>query len=292
MAINKKICSDSGFKCKLCKICNGKACISELPGMGGVNRNENFIKNVADWNNYYNSLDDKEKSLLEKVDIQNKVGVAPVTGAVQNIGFKNEEDFYFPYFKLGLKKKYFICVGDGAPDEKLKFGLEAVKKLGIKAYFILKPYQNDVLAKRIDFVKDYASGIGIDIDAYNIVTMRNQVNLEKKSAEKIEELRNLVPEMPFIIKGVFTEEDVELCKNVKPEIAVVSNHGGRVETDSGSTCEFLAKNVKELKKCCNNIWVDGGIRSAQNIKTALYIGADKVLICRPLISQVCKSFLG
>lgn len=259
--------------------------------MGGVNSNENFIKNVDAWNDYFSSLTDFQKSTLQKIDFSGKVGLAPVTGAVQNIGFTNEKDFYLPYFKLGLEKNYFLCVGDGAPDEKLEFGLDAIKKLNQKAYFILKPYPNENLIRRINLVLPYAAGIGLDIDAYNIVTMRNQVHLEKKTFSQIQELRKYTKNLPFILKGIFTKEDLELCARVRPEIAVVSNHGGRVQTETGSTCDFLVQNLETLKKNCQNIWVDGGIRTTQNIQTALFIGADKVLIARPLISEVCKSFL-
>ena len=41
MSVNKK------YKCRLCKECNGKACIGELPGMGGVFESSNFILNWA-----------------------------------------------------------------------------------------------------------------------------------------------------------------------------------------------------------------------------------------------------
>ena len=39
----------------------------------------------------------------------------------------------------------------------------------------------------------------------------------------------------------------------------------------------------ELKKYCKEIWVDGGIRTHEDIQTALYYGADKIIMARPLI---------
>ena len=44
-----------------------------------------------------------------------------------------------------------------------------------------------------------------------------------------------------------------------------------------------AENAEELKKYCNEIWVDGGIRTREDIQTALYYGADQVIMARPLI---------
>ena len=119
--------------------------------------------------------------------------------------------------------------------------------------------------KRIELVKQYACAIGVDIDSYNIATMRNLVHLEKKTAVQLEELRKLTG-LPFVIKGVFTAADVDLVKEVRPDVVYISNHGGRVETRKGSTGRFLAENAGELKKYCNEIWIDGGLRTKKDIK--------------------------
>ena len=272
----------------MCKKCDGFGCKGELPGMGGVYESENFIKNVSAWNEFYNNFSDEQKNEISLISTEGKIGLAPVTGAIQNIGFENEEDFYLPYFETGIAKNYFICSGDGTPDDKLKFSLDAVKKLGIKSYFFLKPYPDEILKNRISLVKDYALGIGVDIDAYNIVTMRNLVHLEKKTSQSLGRLKEY-SSLPLLVKGIFTQEDIELCKVLKPDVAVISNH---VETEKGSTCSFLYKNAKILKNYVKELWVDGGLRTQKNIQTALYLGADRVLIARPLIAETCRKFMG
>ena len=112
--------------------------------------------------------------------------------------------------------------------------------------------------------------------------MRNLVNLERKTAAQLQEFREHT-KLPFIIKGVFTPDDLTLVSLVRPDVVYISNHGGRVETRVGSTAQFLAENAKELKKYCKEIWVDGGIRTKQDIQTALYYGADQIIMARPLI---------
>ena len=82
---------------------------------------------------------------------------------------------------------------------------------------------------------------------------------------------------------VFTDDDLALVREVRPDVVYISNHGGRVETRIGSTADFLAANASELKKYCGQIWVDGGIRTRQDVQTALYYGADQVIAARPLI---------
>ena len=274
------------LKCHRCPECNGYGCPDMLPGLGGVMGGQNFQANVEAW-----------KELGEKIAAgaggtvsaphqvsPSVIRCGPVTGAVENIGFANEGDFYYPYLKNAYDAGFGLCIGDGCPDEKLKFGVAAVKKLkeqscSVNAAFFLKPYPQERLFERIEWVKPYADYIGIDIDSYNILTMRNLVNLERKTAAQLEEFREKT-QLPFVIKGVFTDADIELVKEVHPEVVYISNHGGRVETRLGSTADFLVQNAIQLKRYCQEIWIDGGIRTRQDIQTALYYGADQVIMAR------------
>ena len=276
--------TNGDLKCHRCAVCDGYGCPGMLPGLGGVFEGKNFQLNYEGW-----------RELLEEA-VQNGAGEEisnisvspstlrcdPVTGAVENIGYTNESDFYLPYLQNAVQEGLGLCVGDGCPDEKLKLGIAAVKQLGQKAAFFLKPYPQKKLFERVEWIRPYASHIGIDIDSYNIVTMRNLVNLERKTAEQLKEFREYT-KLPFVIKGVFTPDDLTLVSLVRPDVVYISNHGGRVETRIGSTAQFLAEHSKELKKYCKEIWVDGGIRTKQDIQTALYYGADQVILARPLI---------
>lgn len=275
------------LKCHRCPECNGYGCPDMLPGLGGVMGGQNFQANVEAWAR----LSESAAAALDDVEIAPcKIRCGPVTGAVENIGFDREADFYYPYLKNAYDAGFGLCIGDGCPDEKLKFGVEAVKKLkeekgggaSVNAAFFLKPYPQERLFERVEWVKPCADYIGIDIDSYNILTMRNLVNLERKSAVQLEEFRK-VSGLPFVIKGVFTAADLELVKEVRPDVVYISNHGGRVETRLGSTGDFLKAYADELKNYCDQIWVDGGIRTRRDIQTALYYGADQVIMARPLI---------
>ncbi len=250
-----------------------------LPGLGGVFEGKNFQLNYDGWKELYNSKKEEISKIAVRVE---QLRCGPVTGAQENIGYANEGDFYLPYLGNALKAGFGLCVGDGCPDEKLKYGVSAVKELSAKAAFFLKPYPQEKLFERIEWVRPYASHIGIDIDSYNIVTMRNLVHLERKTAAQLEEFREHT-KLPFVIKGVFTDEDIALVREVRPDVVYISNHGGRVETRIGSTAHFLAEHAADLKKYCSEIWVDGGIRTREDIQTALYFGADQIIMARPLI---------
>lgn len=276
------------LKCHRCRVCNGYGCPGNLPGLGGVFQNKNFQLNCESWK-ILRKKAEEQNNLTELLNLkitEKNLRCGPVTGAVENIGFEHEEDFYFPYLNGSANAGIGICVGDGCPDEKLELGIKAMQKIrSRKAAFFLKPYPQEKLFERVEKVKPYAEYIGIDIDSYNILTMRNLVNLEKKTAEQLEDFRSRFS-VPFVIKGVFTQDDVELVKEVKPDVVYISNHGGRVETRIGSTAEFLEHHGKDLKAYCKEIWVDGGIRSTDDIQTALFYGADQVIMARPMIRAV------
>lgn len=285
---------ENNFKCNFCKVCNGKGCIGQLPGMGGVRKNENFILNCSDWEIVRKRNIEKVKKFLElppEFRIPS-ISIAPMTGAVENIGFAHESDFYNQIIQAMHKVGVGLCIGDGYPDEKLKFGIEALKKVKSEApdartSVFIKPYSNEKIIERFEWAKDCVKITGIDIDSYNILTMRNLVSLEKKSVSQLIEIKNHI-KMPFAIKGVFTKEDIKLVKEVMPDIVYISNHGGRIDTRKGSTAEFLAKYGEKLKKYCGELWIDGGIRSPNDVATAMALGANCVLVGRPFATALCQ----
>ena len=75
---------------------------------------------------------------------------------------------------------------------------------------------------------------------------------------------------------------------MKPDIAYISNHGGRIETRKGSTAEFLLEHGKEIRNSCGEIWVDGGVRNSLDVATAMALGASCVLAGRPFATALCK----
>lgn len=249
--------------------------------MGGVRNNENFILNCSGWKNI--------PSGPYKAD-SFSVRLAPMTGAVENIGYPDERQFYFDLISGCKKAGIKLSIGDGTPDSKLKWGIEAVKSADTTAAVFIKPYSNKKICERFEWAEEIAECCGIDIDSYNIATMRNSVQLEKKDRAALMELKNFFSRknIPFAIKGIFTQSDIELAKEIKPDIAFVSNHGGRVETDSGSTAEFLRKNYRALLSNCGQLWVDGGIRSKADCEKAGSYGVCEVLIGRPFASAVCR----
>ena len=280
----------ASYKCRLCADCDGAACAGELPGMGGVFDGKNFSLNVEGWKKILPSIPQEKLQEAAARVVPQKIRLAPITGAEENVGWPDEESFYAPFYAFAAGLGIKLGVGDGCPDNKLLAGIAAVQALNKtastpkKAAVFLKPYPQEKLLERAEWAMPMAEFIGVDIDSYNIVTMRNKVHLEKKTAAQLNELRRAT-KLPLVVKGVFTQESLDLIEELKPEVAYISNHGGRVETDIGSTAEFMLANIARIKKSAAAVWVDGGLRSKEDIAAALALGGEEILLGRPMISS-------
>jgi isopentenyl diphosphate isomerase/L-lactate dehydrogenase-like FMN-dependent dehydrogenase len=280
------------FKCHFCTVCDGTGCIAEFPGMGGVRDNALFKRNCASWNDPA-VLQAVTQNALPGVHTACAVRLGPITGAVENVGWHNEPSFYRELIHAAYSAGVHVTAGDGCPDIKLQSGIAALMTLpnngtGARPAVFIKPYDNARIFERIDWSLPAAEIIGIDIDSYDIVTMRNLVHLEKKTAPQLRELKTHVP-VQFAIKGVILDSDIPLIEAVRPDIVVVSNHGGRVDrTSVEAPIDFLLRHIKTLRASCGEIWIDGGIRTRQHVRTATLLGISEVMIGRPFISALCR----
>lgn len=263
-------------KCHFCDVCKGEGCIGELPGMGGAFESEIFRLNCAAWSAYEAPEGDLPRLRL-----------APMTGAQQNIGFAAEGDFYPAIVGAALDAGIGLSIGDGCPDEKLLFGIEALRERGAKGAIVVKPYSNEKIYERLEWAEGVTEAAGLDIDSYRIATMRGLVELYKKNASDLIAIKKRL-RVPFLVKGVFRAEDVEMMREVRPDIVIISNHGGRVETDRASTASVLARYGSELARYAGEVWVDGGLRSRRDLLAAKGLGASEVLIGRPLVTALLR----
>lgn len=276
-------------KCKGCPTCAGYGCKDELPGMGGLGSGESFINNVISWQSLYQNLVSSNKKLP---DISNlKIGLAPVTGVDENMGSPNgldEKQFLSQLIESALKAGCDISIGDGTPDYKLLYGIEGLKKFNAKGNVFIKPYEDKKIFKRIEWASEVANYIGIDIDAASIVTMANKASLEQKSLSSLRLIKKQLNKngIPFVLKGIHTLAMVELVKELKPDVAYVSNHGGRVTQNCKGIGFFLKENSSIIKANSGDLWVDSGLREREDLLVAYYYGATSTFTGRMAIQYV------
>lgn len=86
----------------------------------------------------------------------------------------------------------------------------------------------------------------------------------------------------IILKGIMDAEDAQHAVDAGADAIVVSNHGGRQLDGAPSTIAALPHIVKAVKGK-TEIYMDGGIRSGQDVLRALALGADGVMIGRAFL---------
>ena len=90
-----------------------------------------------------------------------------------------------------------------------------------------------------------------------------------------------ITKLPIITKGVMTAEDARAAVDTGLEAIVVSNHGGRQLDGSMATLDALPEVVEAVDGRLE-ILFDGGIRRGTDVLKALALGADVVMIGRPV----------
>jgi (S)-2-hydroxy-acid oxidase len=104
-------------------------------------------------------------------------------------------------------------------------------------------------------------------------------------------LRKAAPGMKIILKGIMTPDDAVLAVRYGADAIVVSNHGGRQLDETSSTIEALPAIHAALATGSSDpakqnkipVIFDGGVRHGADIFKALALGADFVLIGRPVL---------
>lgn len=86
----------------------------------------------------------------------------------------------------------------------------------------------------------------------------------------------------LILKGIMDVEDAVLAVKSGADALVVSNHGGRQLDGAPSSIEALPAIVAAVGSQIE-VWMDGGIRSGQDVLKAWALGAKGVMIGRAMV---------
>ena len=86
----------------------------------------------------------------------------------------------------------------------------------------------------------------------------------------------------FILKGIMDVEDARLAVAAGADAIVVSNHGGRQLDGAPSSIEALPEIVAAVGHQ-TEVWMDGGIRSGQDVLKAWALGARGTMIGRAMV---------
>jgi len=86
----------------------------------------------------------------------------------------------------------------------------------------------------------------------------------------------------LILKGIMEVEDAKLAVQAGADAIVVSNHGGRQLDGAPSSIHALPAIVAEVGHQIE-VWMDGGIRSGQDVLKAWALGAKGTMVGRAMV---------
>lgn len=283
-----------GNLCKLCKVCDGRACRNTIPGPGAKGTGDVAIRNFDKWRDIRVNMDTlvEKKPISTDFKLFGKEFSAPIfagpIGAVR-MHYSDEYDdrsFNKVLIKACNEAGIAAFTGDGMDDDQMVSGCEAVKEADGRGIPTIKPWNLEMIKKKIELTKEAnAFAVAMDIDAAGLPFLKNFT--PPAGSKSVEQLREIVEflDVPFIVKGIMTPKAALKAKEAGASAIVVSNHGGRVLDQCPATAEVLEDIVKAVDGSMK-IFVDGGIRTGVDVFKALALGADAVIIARPFVSSV------
>lgn len=286
--------------CRICPVCDGVACRGEIPGLGGVGTGAAFQNNIRflrdiklNMRTVHNVTNPDMNTKILGINLTIPIIGAPIGGVAVNLnGMLSEVDYGIAIVN-GCKQAGTIAMtGDGGQRDIYSSGLQAIMQADGHGIPTAKPRDNEEILRMAE--QAYATGapaFAIDIDAAVLINM-TRVNqaVSGKTLEQLKYLKQNI-QLPLIIKGILHPDDALACVEAGIDAIVVSNHGGRVLDSAVSSAEMLPA-IKQAVGDKITILADGGIRSGTDVLKMIALGADAVLVGRPLSFGACAASTG
>lgn len=279
-----------GF-CALCPECNGVWCAGKVPGMGGTVTGESFkytareLKNIkVIMRTIHGVTEPNTEVKLFGETLSFPVIGAPITGAKFNMGGSiTDAEYCDDVVKGAISAGTISMIGDTGDPTAYVAGLKAIQEVKGKGIAIIKPRANKDVIERIRMAEEAgALAVGIDIDGAGLITMK--LFGQPVSPKTFEEIKELVEstKLPFIVKGILSVDEAELCVKAGVAAIIVSNHGGRVLNETLAATDVLEEIVASVGDKLT-VLVDGGVREGVDVIKYIALGAKGVLLGRPMI---------
>lgn len=278
--------------CRVCPVCDGRACAGEVPGMGGLGTGAAFKNNITalaaiglNMRLIHGAKEPSTRTSWLGLDLELPIVAAPI-GGMFNFKEAVPEDEYILAVLEGCREAGSIgCGGDGVPPVITDAVFSGIPKLGGWGIPFIKPWESAEMDEKLE--RAFATGcsvVGMDLDAAGLVTLRKMGR--PVGPKTPAELRKIADKahaagLKFIAKGIMTERDAILAVEAGVDCIAVSNHGGRVMEYAPGGAKVLPGIARAVGGAVP-IMADGGVRNGADAFKLLALGADVVGIGRPV----------
>ena len=284
-----------GPYCKACPVCNGRACANTMPGPGCKFPGNVAARNYEKWQEICVNMDTLCPNFADP-DISFEmfghtfsapIFAAPLGALDMHYGPKyKDQEYNAILMKAAVDYGVMAFTGDGVDPDIMKSAVRDSAAIGGMSVPTIKPWNKEAVFEKLDVAN--AHGIfaaAMDVDGAGLPFLKKMnPNAGSKTVDEMREI-TAYAKMPFIIKGIMTPAGAVKAVESGAKAIVVSNHGGRVQGGVPSTAEVLPA-IADAVKGKITIIVDGGIRSGVDVFRAIALGANAVLIGRPIIPAI------
>jgi len=280
-----------GPNCKVCPECNGLGCGNTIPGPGSKAPGNGAYDNWKAWRQIKLNMDviaPSSEPDTGTVLFGRTLKIPVITGPIGSIKWQynptdDVRDFNKAVSEACANAAILGSFGDGIQPEVYPDSMRFSAEHGGFSMPIFNPYSDEEIIEKIKYANQFKPyAIGLVIDSAGLPHLRQKnISAGTKTVEQLKTIRACC-DTPFVLKGIMTVKSALKAVEAGADAIIVSNHGGRVLPDSPATAEVLPEIVKAVKGK-TKIIVDGGIRSGIDIFKALALGADAVMICRPVL---------
>ncbi len=283
-----------GPNCRVCPVCDGRACRGEVPGLGGLGSGSSFTVCRP----FFDSVKVLMDVVYEPGELDTSIELfgqtwpfpffmAPLGGMGLNYNdYLSEEDWSRMSVGGMAACGSLAFTPDGALDRFFELSIRSIRENGGRGIPTVKPWATGKLLERLRIAEDAGvTAFACDVDSCNHPNMRKLGALQVLSPSAMAAIVQS-SSLPFLAKGVMTAPAALRCADAGCYGIVVSTHGGRVIEDAPAPAAMLPE-IRAAVGDRMKIFVDGGIRSGLDVFKCLALGADAVLIGRPYVVAGC-----
>lgn len=280
--------------CHCCIHCNGEVCRGKTPGPGGKGSGSAFVRNADMLKKVFITMDticDNEEIDTTAKFFEHPVSLpvyaAPISGIKQNYGVELDDLEYTSQLVEGILRAGSVAFsGDGMKDDMFRGPMQIIKEHHGYGIPTIKPWDFVNMKWRIEeAMEGNVLAIATDIDASGLSNLRHsKVPVGFKSVQDLQAIKSM-SSVPVILKGILSVKGAMKAMEAGVDGIIVSNHGGRVLDECLSGIEVL-EDIVNVVKGSMKVFVDGAFRNGNDVFKALALGADGVLIGRPISHAV------